>query len=71
MSNDTRKRLEILLKHWAKHNREHSEEFVRWADTAKDFGETAHDAILAAAQQMEKANEFLLQALDSLKEGES
>ena len=71
MSNVTRERLETLLKHWVKHNREHSEEFRRWAETAKDFGETAHDAILTAAQQVDKANEFLLQALDSLKEGES
>jgi hypothetical protein len=42
-------------------------EFRSWAEEAKDLGEIAHDAILEAAQQMDKANEFLLRALASLK----
>lgn len=70
MSNVTRGRLETLLNHWVQHNKEHSQEFRSWAEGAKDFGEKVRDAILAAAQQMDKANEYLLQALDSLKEGE-
>ena len=70
MSNVNRGRLETLLKHWVQHNREHSQEFRSWAKEAKDLGENVHDAILAAARQMDKANEFILQALDSIKEGE-
>jgi len=71
MGNVNKERLETLLKHWVQHNREHSQEFRSWAEKTKDLGEIAHDAILAAAQQVDKANEFLLQALDSLKEGEN
>ena len=68
MSEVTKETLEILLKHWAQHNREHGKEFRKWAEKAKGLGEVgAHDAILAAAQQVDKTNEFLLQALDSLK----
>ena len=69
MSDVTKETLEVLLKHWAQHNREHSQEFRSWAEEAEDFVENVHHAILAAAQQMDKTNEFLLQALDSLKEG--
>jgi hypothetical protein len=69
MSNVDRGRLETLLKHWVQHNREHSQEFRSWAKKTEDLGEVAHDAILAAAQQIDKANEFLFQALDNLKEG--
>ncbi len=65
----TKEKLEILLKHWVQHNNEHGVEFRSWAEEAKDLGEIAHDAILEAAQQMDKANEFLLRALASL-EGE-
>ena len=72
MSEVTKETLEILLKHWAQHNREHGEVFRKWAEKAKGLGDVgAHDAILAAAQQVDKTNEFLLQALDSLKGGES
>lgn len=71
MSRVTREKLEILLKHWVQHNKEHSVEFRGWAEEAKDLGEIPHDAILEAAQQMDKANEFLLRALASLKGEES
>lgn len=72
MSEVTKETLEILLKHWAQHNRDHSEEFRKWAEKARGLGEVgACDAILAAAQQVDKTNEFLLQALDSLKGEES
>ena len=67
MSEVTQERLEILLKHWIEHNKEHSEEFRSWAEKAKDFGDTTQVAILEAAQQMDKANASLFRALDSLK----
>ena len=71
MGRVTREKLEILLKHWVQHNKEHSLEFRSWAEEAKDLGEVAHDAILEASQQMDKANEFLLRALASLDGEES
>ncbi len=63
--------MEILLKHWAEHNSEHGAEFRHWAEIAKGYGKAPHDAILAAAQQMDKANEFLKQALDGIKKRKS
>ena len=72
MTQDAREKMKILLKHWAGHNQEHGEEFRAWAKSAFDMDEkVAHDAILEAAVQMDKANEFLLKALESLKPKES
>jgi len=65
---DERRKLKILLDHWIEHNKEHGEEFSQWAEKAKGFGEAkVHDDILEAVQQMSKANESLLKALDALK----
>jgi len=65
-----RKKLRILLSHWIEHNRGHAEEFRRWAEKAKKLGQTAvYDDMMQAAQQMNKANEFLLAALDRAREG--
>ncbi len=64
MSNDEREKFKILLNHWIKHNKEHSQEFKEWAEKAKGLGETqACDDIVGAAQELLKANEFLLRAL--------
>ena len=69
MDEVTKGRLEVLLKHWIEHNREHGEEFREWAGTAGDIGEAvAREAILGAARQMDKANEFLLKAARSLEQ---
>ena len=72
MSNDERAKLRTMLDYWMEHNKEHSQEFREWADKAKTLGETeAAEDILQAAQEMDKANEFLSQALTRLggKEG--
>ena len=64
-----KRKLKILLNHWMEHNREHAQEFGDWAKKAKSFGQaTVHDNIMQAAQQMNKVNEFLLEALERLKE---
>jgi hypothetical protein len=67
MGEEEREKLKILLGHWVEHNREHSEEFRKWAGKVADFGETiVHHNILEAVQQMDKANESLLRALEKL-----
>ena len=64
MSNGEREKLKILLNHWIKHNKEHSKEFREWAEKAKRLGEAEPcDDIMGAAQELDKANEFLVRAL--------
>ena len=67
---DDREKLKVLLSHWMEHNGEHAQEFSEWAEKAGKLGQNAvHDDIMQAARQMDRANEFLLAALDRLKEG--
>ena len=68
MGNNEREKIKILLNHWIKHNREHSLEFREWAKKAKELGEIEiYDHILKAAHEMDKVNEYLLQALSKLE----
>lgn len=68
MTEDAKHKLMVLLEYWVKHNSEHGEEFRDWAQKAGDFGETAvRDGLMAAAEEMDRANESLGQALDRLK----
>jgi hypothetical protein len=72
MSEDQRKKLEILLDYWVKHNRRHGEEFKEWAEKAKKWGDVmVHGNMLEAVQRMDEANEFLLRALEGLQGGSS
>ena len=67
MAKTDMEKLEILLKHWVEHNEEHAGEFQEWAEKAKSRGHTdAHDDILSAVENMRKANEYLLKALEDL-----
>ena len=69
MGNDERAKLRTLLNYWLEHNKEHSQEFREWAEKAKVLGEAeAYEEMLQAAQQMDKASEYLSQALRGLKE---
>ena len=69
MGNDERAKLRTLLNYWLEHNKEHSQEFREWAEKAKVFGEAeAYKEMLQAAQQMDKASEYLSQALRKLEE---
>ncbi len=71
MSNDERAKLRTLLNYWIEHNKEHSQEFREWAGKAKGFGETeAGREMFQAAQEMDKANESLSQALRRLEKKE-
>jgi len=66
---EDREKLKHLLKHWAEHNDEHVAEFRQWAVQARDIDEAAvSDEIMAAANQLEKANEFLDRASKALGE---
>ncbi len=66
---EDREKLKHLLKHWAEHNDEHVAEFRQWAVKARDLNEEAvSDEIVAAANQLEKANEFLDRASKAIGE---
>ena len=70
MAKADREKLIKLLDYWIEHNREHKDEFVEWAEKAKGFARgTVHTHILEAALYMDRANEFLLGALEELKGG--
>jgi len=69
MSSEGKSKLKTMLHYWIEHNKEHSQEFREWAEKAKSFGEVAAgEEILQAAEDMDKASEFLSQALGRLEE---
>lgn len=69
MSETEKGKLKILLSHWIEHNGQHAQEFREWAEKARGLGKAeVHDDMMQAVQQMNKANEFLLSALERLKE---
>lgn len=55
-------KLRVLIPHWIEHNEEHAKEFRRWAETAG----VAVPEILAAADEIARANESLSVALEKL-----
>lgn len=57
-----RDKLRLLLPHWIEHNKEHASEFRRWAEKAGP----AQVDILSAANDLEKINQTLAQALEKL-----
>ncbi|MBW2149558.1 MAG: hypothetical protein JRI22_21390 [Deltaproteobacteria bacterium] len=60
-------KLRILLTHWVEHNREHLEEFRRWAAQAEQADQMEVASHLnAAAAGMEGVNGRLLAALDTI-----
>lgn len=68
MSNGERAKLRALLNYWLEHNKEHSQEFRQWAGKAGGFGEAeVSEEILAAAQEIDRANESLSRALERLE----
>ena len=68
MDKDEKDKLRILLDYWIKHNKEHGEEFKEWAEKAKNLGDIAiYEELMAAVEQMDKANIPLVRALDILK----
>ena len=69
MGNDEVARLKTLLDYWVKHNQEHSQELREWAELTNAILDTeTHQEMLQAAQEMDKASEYLSQALKRLEE---
>ena len=65
---DEKMKLSTMLNYWMEHNKEHSQEFREWAYKAREFGEAeVSEEILAAVQEMDRANEFLSRALKRLE----
>ena len=62
-------KLAVLLRHWMEHNAGHAREFGEWAKRAGELGKPSVGAeIERAAEQVERANEFLVAALEKLEE---
>jgi len=71
MGNDEKARLKVLLNYWIEHNKEHSQEFKKWVDKAKELGAVeASEEILQATVEMDRASALLTQALETLEERE-
>jgi hypothetical protein len=68
MAEGEKDKLVTLLNYWISHNSEHGDEFREWAEKLRGSGSgEVYAHILEAAQQMDKANQFLLKALEMLK----
>lgn len=68
MNTEEKGKLKTLLNYWMDHNKEHSLEFREWAEKARSFGEAEIcEQVLQASRAMDKASEFLSQALGKLE----
>lgn len=59
----------MLLVYWIEHNKEHAQDFKRWAEKAKGFskiGSEVYGAIYDAVEHMEEANECLFKAFEDI-----
>jgi len=66
---DERGRLKVLLTSWVEHNKLDSGKFMKWKEKVKNAeDDPIYDAVLQAAQDMEKADEKLSQLLIELQE---
>jgi len=55
-------KLRVLIPHWIEHNEEHANAFRRWAQKSGDIS----GSIIAAADSITQANEYLNSALKEL-----
>ena len=66
---EEKERLGLLLVYWIEHNKEHAQDFKRWAEKAKGFGEIGtevYEAIREAVEHMEEVNECLFNAFEHI-----
>ncbi len=64
---EEKEKLSLLLVYWIEHNKEHENDFKRWADKAKGFcDDGAYEAIMEAVEHMEVVNECLFKAFKVL-----
>jgi nickel/cobalt exporter len=66
---DIQERLHILLDYWIEHNKEHEEEFRKWADKAASLPDEVTQQLQEAAARMAAATSSLEKARKSLIEG--
>ncbi|MGB2728188.1 MAG: hypothetical protein WBD09_06895 [Halobacteriota archaeon] len=67
---DEQEKLRLLLVYWIEHNKEHAQDFKRWAEKAKGFDEIGtgvYEAIMEAVEHMEEVNECLFKAFGDIK----
>lgn len=67
---DEKEKLRLLLVYWIAHNKEHAQDFKRWAEKAKGFdeiGTEVYEAIMEAVEYMEEVNECLFKAFGDIK----
>ncbi len=68
MDYSDKEKLCTLLDYLIEHNKEHSQEIAEWAEKARALGEDeASERMFGAVKEMDKASEFLSQALERLK----
>lgn len=70
MSNDDMAKLKTLLGYWIEHNQEHGQEFREWADKVTGADDVGED-LRQAAEEMDKASQFLSRARERLEEREA
>jgi len=66
---EEKEKLGLLLVYWIEHNKEHAQDFKRWAEKAKGFGEfgtEVYEAIMEAVEHIEEANECLFKAFERI-----
>jgi len=72
MSDVDREKFKILLDYWVRHNREHSEDLIKWAKKARGIGEIeVSEDILEAKRMMDSVNTPLIRAMERLKDKET
>ena len=60
-------KLQMLLTHWLQHNESHGSEYLKWADVAREGGDTiTAELIEQAVEHLKKADESLGKALESV-----
>lgn len=64
---DLTEKLQVLLPHWIAHNKDHGQEFAKWAALAETQGQNEVASLIAeAAAILDKANHNLTMALARL-----
>ncbi len=64
---EEKEKLSLLLVYWIEHNKEHAQDFKRWAEKARGFdeiGTAVYEAINEAVEHMEEVNECLFKAFE-------
>jgi len=64
---EDRKKLRILLKHWAEHNKEHESELRKWAQKVEGISPEVAENIEKAADDLDRSSKHLRKALKELE----